>query len=460
MSSFTGTFSAVEEASNAIKLYYNQSIVYTLTEAAADTWAVVLERAKAGTTGWELVRTFTTDQAAVVYVHTESFDAYYRLRCKTFTTQTIDYTLADSVGEVQVTFTNPKTGLDEIQFTDEGVTIKRKLTVDGQVDMGNVSTLVVDSASPIDIITSAGDITLDTANGITIDAGEEVTIASADGDISISANTAGDNVVLTAANNTSYVYVNGALKLDRLATAVGAAIDFKPITAVTNTSAARALTLPAALNIAGSVKFIKDEGGSAGTNAITVTPAAGLIDGAAAETISSDYGVLGLYANGTNWQRLFALPGTHRLTLNGYAKVGATAGWTFGAGDNIGRLAVLPAGQTAATLVVPVHGLPVGSKIIAFNLLGQIESAGNAATLDASLRKLTVAAADLTDASVEAMTQISVTADTAVGVANGLKTLTAVETVDQDDSFYILITGTTAASTDIDLAAVVVHFRY
>lgn len=123
---------------------------------------------------------------------------------------------------------------------------------------------------------------------------------------------------------------------------------------------------------------------------------------------------------------------------------GATAGWVV-AGSNTGS-AKLPASQTASTLVVPVN-LKVGDTIRAFKVLGQIESAGNTATLNVSLRKLTTAAADLVDASIGAITQVSVTADTVVAaIKTGLK-----EVVGDNESFYFLVTGTTAASTDIDL---------
>lgn len=136
------------------------------------------------------------------------------------------------------------------------------------------------------------------------------------------------------------------------------------------------------------------------------------------------------------------------------AKVGGTAGWTVGAAaDRSGHQ--LPASQTASTLVIPVQGLKVGDIITAFSIVGQIESAGGTATLDAALRKLTVAAADLADALVAAMTQVSVTADTALSAANAAKTgLT--ETVGADEGFYMLLTGTTAAATDVDLIGVLI----
>lgn len=130
--------------------------------------------------------------------------------------------------------------------------------------------------------------------------------------------------------------------------------------------------------------------------------------------------------------------------LSGPPKVGATAGWTVNAGANLYE-ATLAAAQTNSTLVVPIIGLKIGWTITAFKVVAQIESAGNIATLDADLRKLTNAAGDPVDASVGTITQVSVTADTAVAQAKtGLS-----EVVAADEWFYVLITGTTAAATDV-----------
>jgi len=142
--------------------------------------------------------------------------------------------------------------------------------------------------------------------------------------------------------------------------------------------------------------------------------------------------------------------------INTEAKIGATAGWTLGGGAvDTGLMATMVASQTAGTLVVPIPGLKVGDTITAFHLIGQIESAGGAVTLDADLRKMTAAAADVTDASVGAITQISVTADTAVTSTNSEKSGLA-EIVAADETFYVLLTGTTAASTDIALQGIAI----
>lgn len=139
----------------------------------------------------------------------------------------------------------------------------------------------------------------------------------------------------------------------------------------------------------------------------------------------------------------------------GNAKVGATAGWLIAATDDIGH-ATLPAAKTASTLVIPIQGLEVGDTISGFSLVGQIENtAGNACTVDADLRKLTSGAADNTDASVGAITQVSVAVDTKLSSANAGKSGLA-DTVGDDEFFYLLITATTGASVDIDLMGALV----
>lgn len=123
--------------------------------------------------------------------------------------------------------------------------------------------------------------------------------------------------------------------------------------------------------------------------------------------------------------------------------VGATAGWTTN--NNTGAT-LLPAAQTASTFTVPVH-LKQGDIIKSFKVSGQMESAGNTLTLDVDLRATTAAAADLTDASVGAITQISKTADFLINTEKtGLS-----HTVISGNSYYFLCTGTTAAATDIAL---------
>lgn len=136
-----------------------------------------------------------------------------------------------------------------------------------------------------------------------------------------------------------------------------------------------------------------------------------------------------------------------------YAKLGSTgAGWVIGAADDV-SLATLPQSQTAEKMVIPITiPLKVGWTITAFSLNGQIDSAGGAVTLDADLRKHTEATAGYADASIGAITQIAKTADYKITDAKS----SLAEVVAADESYYILVTGTTAATTDIEIASVTV----
>lgn len=144
--------------------------------------------------------------------------------------------------------------------------------------------------------------------------------------------------------------------------------------------------------------------------------------------------------------------GIPRLIPAFHGKAGTGAGWAAPSAANANTSIVgLPASTGASHWVIPISGLKVGDTITAFSVVGQIESAGNAAVLDADLRKLTVAAADFTDASIGAITQISKTADYAI---NDSKTLATPEVVAANEQYYVLITATTLASTDIQLAGI------
>ena len=139
--------------------------------------------------------------------------------------------------------------------------------------------------------------------------------------------------------------------------------------------------------------------------------------------------------------------------INGGGKPGATKGWvTTGTVVNLFNYTLPASTATTATMVIPISGLHVGDTITGFKLVGQIESAGGIVEMDAALRKLTTVAAATTDALVGAIAPIHVVADTAVASA---KTGLA-EVVAATETFYVLISATTAASTDIDIQGVTV----
>ncbi|MFQ5874303.1 MAG: hypothetical protein ACE5JL_10945 [Dehalococcoidia bacterium] len=74
------------------------------------------------------------------------------------------------------------------------------------------------------------------------------------------------------------------------------------IIGVDTTGGAVTITLPTAETTAGRTYVVKDQGGSAGTNNITVaTEGAQTIDGSATDAISANYGSQGYYSDGTNW---------------------------------------------------------------------------------------------------------------------------------------------------------------
>lgn len=145
-----------------------------------------------------------------------------------------------------------------------------------------------------------------------------------------------------------------------------------------------------------------------------------------------------------------------RFVADQRAKVGATAGWAVNPADNLGLLATLPAGQTASTLVVRLDNLEIGDRITGFYPVGQVESAGGNVTLTFNLRKLTAAAADVVDASVATSGAQTVAADTELGRIG----VYAVDNLDvrvaDKESYYFLITGTTALATDVALQGVMV----
>lgn len=108
--------------------------------------------------------------------------------------------------------------------------------------------------------------------------------------------------IKNAGNEKFSVSSEGGINIRRSATAVSANSAGEVIIGVTDTSAARTITLDSDDVVAGRIMIIKDESGAAGTNNITIdTEGAETIDGAASVTISVNYGVVRVYSDGTNW---------------------------------------------------------------------------------------------------------------------------------------------------------------
>lgn len=162
-----------------------------------------------------------------------------------------------------------------------------------------------------------------------------------------------------------------------------------------------------------------------------------------------------VYTSGTAVATLVSLLVHKEKTIFNVAKgskAGATAGWVVGGAADT-SLVTLPASQTSSTLVMPVHFNNSGKKIVGFYLIGQVESGGNAVVLDCVLKKHSAVASDVTTTTIASMTQVSVTADTALTSAN---TLTDVrdEVIGENDTYFFLITGTTLGSTDVALQGI------
>ena len=105
------------------------------------------------------------------------------------------------------------------------------------------------------------------------------------------------------ADNTG-VTISGAITKTRIATAVSdntASMGGAMIYAVTSTAAARTITISSADVVAGRIFIVKDESGAAGTNNITIdTAGSENIDGSATIVISTNYGVVRMYSDGTD----------------------------------------------------------------------------------------------------------------------------------------------------------------
>ncbi len=102
-----------------------------------------------------------------------------------------------------------------------------------------------------------------------------------------------NNIILEA---NDILIANGAFAVNRKATAGNTVTTDETIIGVTNTAAARTVTIQTAFFSEGKLLIIKDESGGAGTNNITIdTQGAETIDGAASVAITVNFGVARIY---------------------------------------------------------------------------------------------------------------------------------------------------------------------
>ena len=147
-------------------------------------------------------------------------------------------------------------------------------------------------------------------------------------------------------------------------------------------------------------------------------------------------------------------PGVKILTpICGNAKVGSGSGWIITGADNISQ-ATLPAAETSSTLIIPITGLNIGDTLTSVSVSGQVESAGANATLVLSVRKTVAVAAGNTDAELGTANVGTLTADTLISSGN-LAVTGLTEVLAEGEAVYALLTGTTAALTDIALNSII-----
>lgn len=126
--------------------------------------------------------------------------------------------------------------------------------------------------------------------------------------------------------------------------------------------------------------------------------------------------------------------------------VGATSGMVTN--TDLGVVSC-PASQTAATWLMPIS-LKQGTVITSFRVTGQLESAGNVATVDVDLRYNLYGEPFITNVSIGAIAQISKTADYQI---DDEKTGLSHEVV-TGQQIVAFVTITTAATTDVDFMGV------
>lgn len=144
------------------------------------------------------------------------------------------------------------------------------------------------------------------------------------------------------------------------------------------------------------------------------------------------------------------------VQIKSFGKVGATAGWTAGEAADTGYIASLPASQTDSTLIIPVTGIPINSLITGFSIRGIATSAGNAITIDADLIRLDAESNGVNDETT--VVSISTQNISANARLSASASVSSSQTVSNFQSFFVVVTGTTAASTSVDLHSITVSY--
>jgi len=170
------------------------------------------------------------------------------------------------------------------------VTVSGDLTTNGSLTFGDAAA---------DTLTVTGLTTVSTDQKIQFrDTGIYIN-SGADGKLTISADgTGNDDITLSGA-----VVVGGGVALAHISKDTNYTTTADDcIVGVDSTGGAVTITLGSASVAAGKIVVIKDAGGGASSNNITIdTEGSETIDGSASTSITSDNGVVRLYSDGTNW---------------------------------------------------------------------------------------------------------------------------------------------------------------
>ncbi len=212
-------------------------------------------------------------------------------------------------------------GFHSGKLTVKDILIKDTLEIRGNMTFGDASadtftvTGKLDANGDVDLGSGDDTINIGSGSGDTVNIKEDTTLATnkklqfrdtgiyinsgADGKLTIAADgTGNDDITLSGS-----VTISGGMAISHTGTDSNytASVD-DSIIGIDTTSGAVTVTLPSAGAVAGKVFIIHDEGGTAGSNNITVaTEGSETIDGSSTATISTNYGSLRIYSDGTNF---------------------------------------------------------------------------------------------------------------------------------------------------------------
>lgn len=128
----------------------------------------------------------------------------------------------------------------------------------------------------------------------------------------------------------------------------------------------------------------------------------------------------------------------------------ATVGWIVTGADK--GLATLAQNATDDTLVIPITGLSLGDSVTGFKFKAQVDSGGNDAIIVCDIRKLTLASAGSSDASIGSTLIVTNAADAIISTN---VTITATnEVIASGEVLYALVTATTGATTDFEVIGI------